>query len=65
VHGLELLRAMANGGRIKTPTIVFTADETPALKAEVKALGASVLVKPVIAADLALRIDAAIDGAKP
>jgi CheY-like chemotaxis protein/nitrogen-specific signal transduction histidine kinase len=65
VHGLALLRAMANGGRVKTPTIVFTADETPALKAEVQALGASVLVKPVIAADLALRIDAAIDGAKP
>jgi signal transduction histidine kinase len=64
VHGLELLRAMAQGGRVTTPTIVFTADETPALKAEVRTLGASLMVKPVIAADLAMQIDAAIDGAK-
>jgi signal transduction histidine kinase len=65
VHGLELVRAMAEGGRVTTPTIVFTADETPRLKAEVQALGASLMVKPVIAADLARRIDAAIDGATP
>ena len=64
VHGLALLRAMAPGGRVNTPTIVFTADETPALKAEVQALGALLMVKPVIAADLARRIDAAIDGGK-
>ena len=64
LHGLELLRLLAKGGRVAIPTIVFTADETPALKSRVEALGAVLMVKPVIAAELAVQIDHAIDGGK-
>jgi signal transduction histidine kinase len=63
-HGLELLRSLdKKGGRLTTPTIVFTADETPALRAQVEALGAFLMIKPVIASELVAQIDAAIDGA--
>ena len=65
MHGVELLRALGEGGRSVPPTIVLTADETPALRAQVQALGAQLMVKPVIAADLAAAIDTAIDGATP
>jgi nitrogen-specific signal transduction histidine kinase len=64
VHGLELLRGLSEDGRVAMPTIVFTADETPALKSRVEALGAVLMVKPVVAAELAMQIDDVIDGGK-